>query len=253
MDAITGLRFDNIEISAKRAQIGHRLMALSPNIKSPELTKIAVNDLRLLFELYDEVFFNHQLTAGFSGQLKFSLSSRLTKSAGKTIFPRCCHQIPPEQLTAEIRMGTSFFFQYNAITGPKIVSGITTQNALEAFQLVFEHEICHFIEFLCYQNSNCRGKRFKNLAHNLFGHTESFHKLPTQNQIALQKYGFRIGAPVTFTYEGRSLQGILYRINKRATVMVKDRKGIYADKKGVRYSKYYVPLELLAAPDEKTS
>ncbi|HYH04471.1 MAG TPA: SprT-like domain-containing protein [Bacillota bacterium] len=247
--AITGLQYNNKEIIAKRAEIGYRLMALSPNIVRPELTRLAANDLRILFQLYDEVFFNHQLAASFTGQLKFSLSSRLTKSAGKTIFPRYPDKMPPGQLTAEIRMGTSFFFQYDAVAGPKLVSGITTQNALEAFQLVFEHEICHFIEFVCFKTSNCRGKRFKNLAHNLFGHTDSYHKLPTQKQIALQQYGFQLGDPVSFTFEGSTLQGTLYRINKRATVMVKDRKGVYANKKGVRYSKYYVPIESLVSID----
>ena len=101
------------------------------------------------------------------------------------------------------------------------------------------------IEFIHFKKSNCRGKRFKELANNLFGHTESFHKLPTYRQIANQKLGLNIGDTISFNLEGMRLMGVLYNINKRATVLVQDKNGALIDKQGVRYSKYYVPLTLI--------
>jgi hypothetical protein len=79
----------------------------------------------------------------------------------------------------------------------------------------------------------------------LFGHTESYHKLPTHRQIASQKLGLDIGDTVSFIFEGKRLKGILYNINKSAIIMVPDKNGTMMDSKGNRYSKYYVPLTLL--------
>ncbi|MDD4168725.1 MAG: SprT-like domain-containing protein [Desulfotomaculaceae bacterium] len=230
---------------AKRTCVFDRLTASSPNIKSATLTRISTADLRLLFELYDKIFFDHRFTQVYQGRLKFSLSQRMTKSAGKTFFPRHPDKISPGEMTIEIRMGTDFFFKYDEIDCDKTVCGITTTSALEAFLLVFEHELCHVIEFIHFNNSNCSGKRFKTIAKNIFGHTASYHELPTHRQIARVKYGLKIGDPVTFTYEGKKVKGILYNINKRATVMVGDKNGNYTDKRGNRYTKYYVPLEFL--------
>ncbi|MDD3652903.1 MAG: SprT-like domain-containing protein [Desulfotomaculaceae bacterium] len=231
------------EIFAKRTCVINRLTATSPNISSARLTRISAADLQLLFDLYNEIFFDHRINEVYQGQLKFSLSRRMTKSAGKTIFPRRPDKIGPGDMTIEIRMGTDFFFKYDEIESNKTVCGITTTSALEAFLLVFEHELCHLIEFIHFKNSSCRGKRFKAIANHIFGHTTSYHELPTQRQIARVKYGLKIGDPVTFTYEGKSIKGILFNINKRATVMVRDKNGTFTDNRGNRYMKYYVPLE----------
>lgn len=233
------------EILAKRTCVFDRLTTTSPNISSTKLTRISTADLRLLFELYNEIFFEHRFNQVYQGRLKFSLSRRMTKSAGKTFLPRHPEEIKPGEMMIEIRMGTDFFFKYDEIDSDKIVCGITTTSALEALLLVFEHELCHVLEFIHFKNSSCRGKRFKTIANNIFGHTASYHDLPTHRQIARVKYGLKIGDPVKFTYEGKKVKGILYNINKRATVMVRDKNGTYTDHRGNSYMKYYVPLEYL--------
>lgn len=245
MPDICTMQLTPAAIKVKRAEVTQRIFSLSPNITGSALNRISASDLELLFLLYDEIFFAKQLKTGFNGKMLFSLSSRMTRSAGKTFFSKYSGQLRPDQITVEIRMSVDFFFQFNDIAGPKTVCGLAATNALEAFLLVFEHEICHFIEFSHFQTSNCKGQRFKTLARHIFGHTESYHKLPTQKQIAYHKYGFKIGDLVTFSFEDRQFQGIINRIHKRATVMVKDPKGVYADAKGTRYTKYYVPIELL--------
>lgn len=233
------------EILDKRNEIARRLMVLSPNIKSPDITRIAPSDLRLLFDLYDQLFLNGQFFTVFPGKIIFSLSGRLSKVAGKTICLRNMEKIKPADLKLEIRIGTAFLFQFDEINSAKSVAGIPTENSLEALQLVFEHELCHVLEFITWHKSSCRQKRFKTLAQNLFGHTASTHQLPTSRQIAEQKYGFKLGDTVSFSYENRKYEGILYRVNKRATVMVRDKKGTYRDKQGNKYACYYVPLEYL--------
>jgi hypothetical protein len=220
-------------------------MQQSPNIKDGTISTISTADLKLLFELYDQVFLENWFKESFKGKLKFSLSRRMTKSAGLTLCPKNVDKISPEELVIEIRIGVDFFFHYGLIKGSKSVCGVKTSSSLEALQLVFEHELCHVLEFINFKRSNCSGERFKAIANNLFGHTESYHKLPTHKQIAMQKLGLKIGDTVTFNSEGKRLTGIIYNINKRATVMVRNNKGPLIDKRGNRYSKYYVPLMLL--------
>lgn len=239
------ISYTNAEIMAKRLEVARELIKISPNIEGPVINRMAASDLRLLFGLYDRIFLNEQFAKEYRGQLQFSLSTRLTRTAGKTLCPQNIAPKKPEKLIMEIRLGTGFFFKFHEINSARSVAGIATDSALEALQLVFEHELCHVIEFINFQTSNCKQKRFKTLAHNLFGHTASTHQLPTQQKIAEQKYGFKIGDTVQFKFEDQRYEGILYRINKRATVMVRDKKGTQVDKQGSRYTKYYVPLILL--------
>lgn len=237
--------YSSSEIVAKRTQITKALFQRSSNIKTPVITKLIPEDLRILYELYDAVFLEGWFHRNLLGRIQFSISSRLTKSAGKTICPRNISSLKPQAVTLEIRLGVDFFYNYDQIADARRVSGIITHSAVEALQIVFEHELCHVLEFLHFGQSNCRGIRFKTMAHNLFGHTESYHCLPTRQRIAQEKLGFKLGDEVAFRLGDQRLRGILYNIRKRATVMVHDKTGAYVDRKGNRYHKYYVPLKLL--------
>jgi hypothetical protein len=169
----------------------------------------------------------------------------MIKTAGKTLCPRNIARMRPEEVCVEIRISWDFFARYGLLEGTHKVCGIDTTSSAEALLLVFEHEVCHAYEFIRYFTSSCKGKRFRALALSMFGHKESYHKLPTNHQVASSKYGLQLGCKVSFLHSGQVMLGILYKVNKRATVMVKDKKGSYTDKKGSKYSKYYVPLELL--------
>lgn len=243
-DLFTAKRHEG-EIVEKRARIAGLLTLKSANIKNGAVGAIAADDLKLLFGLYDEIFFKNWFITNFKGRLRFSLSRRMTASAGLTLCPRNPERLRPEELVIEIRIGVDFFLHYGLIKGSKTVCGVKTSCGLEALLLVFEHELCHAAEFILFNKSSCKGKRFKAMANNLFGHTESCHKLPTHRQIARQRLGLKIGDKVSFTFEGKRLTGTVYNINKRATVMVRNDGGPLVDAAGNRYSKFYVPLMLL--------
>lgn len=245
MHALSTLVYSNDEILTRRNKITRKIQLYSPNIKDTAINRISTTDLQLLFDLYDELFFQKQFAHNYEGRINFSLSNRLIKTAGKTLSPKDLNGIPLKDLVLEIRIGTYFLFKYTEIEGKKNVAGIATSNALEALQLIFEHELCHVLELLVFGESNCNRERFKIIAGNLFGHTESTHHLPTPRRIAREKYGLQIGDEVGFDFNHCQLQGVLYKINKRATVMVEDEKGSYTDSNGKRYAKYYVPLNLL--------
>jgi hypothetical protein len=235
------------DIEDNRTKIIKILSNSSATLKSPQLTAISTTDIALLFRLYDEVFLQNWFREHFKGKMKFSLSGKMTKSAGKTMCPKNIGRIRQEDLVLEIRLGVDFFLDYGQHSQSNTVCGIKTESALEALLLFFEHELCHVLEFLLFNKSSCKGKRFKAMANNVFGHTDSYHKLPTNRQIAAREFGFKLGDTVAFDFKERRLTGFLHNINKRATVLVPDRKGPLVDRRGTRYSKYYVPLTKLQA------
>ena len=244
--------YEEKTIIHKRKQIFEELIKQSENIKNGNIINILPTDLELLFKLYDRIFLRNDFTNQYLGRFRFSLSKRMIKSSGLTLVPRNISSLRPEEVVIEFRFGINFFLQYDLTAANKFVSRIKTQNALEALQLVLEHEICHAIEFILYHQSSCKGKRFKTLAQNLFGHKSSYHELPTNQEIAKEQLGLSIGASVSFQFKGKQLEGFIHRIHKRATVMVKSSKGQYVDLQGNRYTKYYVPLNHLTVVEAKT-
>ncbi len=238
-------RIPEKEIKRRRRKIYNKILKGSPNIRDGTITAIAPSDLGQMFLLYDQAFFQNWFNDCYKGKVKFSLSKRMTKSAGMTLCPKNINSIKPDDLVLEIRIGVNFFFNYDTIKGSKKVNGLESKNSLEALLLVFEHELCHVIEYLKFGKSNCSSEHFKSVAKNLFGHSETFHMIPTVGQIVKQMLGFGEGDTVTFEFEGRQLAGIISNINKRATVMVRNNDGPMIDKEGNRYEKYYVPILLL--------
>lgn len=243
---LINIKYDENIILNKRKLLRKEFTSISSNIKSGRITSIGEEDLKLLFNLYDKYFFNNYFRNNFFGRIKFSLSKRMSKSAGKTIIPRNNIKLPEEKQIYEIRIGVNFLFQYYELIKEKFVVGIKTIDALHALILVFEHELIHFIEFYVFSKSSCKNSQFKTIANNIFGHKGVYHSLPTNSEIISNNSGLMVGDKVTFIYNKQNKNGFIYRINKRAVVMILDSKGNYVDKLGKRYSKFYVPLDMLS-------
>ena len=156
--------YDEKAIVQKRKQIFEEFLELSENVEDGNFKTISTYDLKLLFELYDKVFFHSDFRNQYEGSLRFSFSKRMTRSAGLTLCPQNISTLQPKDVIIEFRFGINFFFNYDLSHKEKFVSGVKTHNALEALQLVLEHEICHVIEFILYHRSSCKGKRFKTIA-----------------------------------------------------------------------------------------
>ena len=245
VENIKDLKYGRPEIIKKRNTIRNKFMIKSKNVKNGNIKCMANDELKILFDLYDEEFFGDFFSRSFKENLKFSLSTRMTSAAGKTIFSRKTKLLHEAEEIYEIRIGIKFFFQYYKVERDKIVSGINTKDSLEALQIVFEHELCHLIEFYIYKESSCKKLRFKTMVNNIFAHTEVHHQLPSQKEIISEKYGLVIGQNVGFVNEGKKYSGFIYKINKKATIMVNDNRGTYRDKEGNTYSKWYVNFGLL--------
>lgn len=243
------IKYDLKTIAEKRILLKSFLFKKSENIKSENFNKISEKDLHILFELYDEIFLKDWFKQKFKGKIKFKLSKQLTRAAGNTRTKKNIAQIPNEDIEFEVKISLNHLSNFDKIERSKYVGGIETSNVLESLMLVFEHELCHVIEFLVLKKSSCSKKPYKDLIFNLFGQTETTHKLVSVNEVNAHEFGLKLGDEVRFKYNGKIINGFIQRINKRATVMSPDMHGNYMDKLGKRYKKFYVSLESLTKSD----
>lgn len=223
-------------------EIHQNVLAHSRYIRESNFTEIHSRDLQCLFGAYDERFFGGLCHRALEGRkISFRLSRRMTRSGGTT-----ARFLDPKtgEVRYEIAIATGLLFDGFRDTDRRItVSGLECANRLEALQRIFEHELVHLIEQLCWENSNCAASRFQNVARRVFLHRAHTHNLMTRRERAASS-GIRPGSRVTFVFEGQRLIGRVNRITKRATVLVEDSEGRrYSD--GLRYKTYYVPITYL--------
>jgi hypothetical protein len=240
------LRHSPQVVAANAAGIYQAILSQSRCVNEANFRKIGIDDLELLFQLYDQKIFNNWLsdavasTAG--ARLNFRLSSAMTRSGGKTIRRRSRLKTGIRADHYEIVIATHMLFMnFNSAHRPVTVSGLLCVDRLQALQRVMEHEMLHLLEFLAWGKSSCASARFRSMAYGIFGHTSSKHEMITVAEQASVRHAIRIGSRVEFQFDGRNLVGLVNRIRRRATVLVESGHGAkYSD--GRKYQKYYVPI-----------
>ena len=225
------------EILDRRAQILAQLLHTDKLFGDIPVKGIAPETLEAMLRLYDELFFDHALRDAY-GKLSVTISGRLLSAAGQFIYAKNAARRTSK---AEIRMSSDFLFRLSY--GSYTLNGLTVMTPQEAFLLIFEHELIHALETALYGKTD-HGKRFMMLAGRFFGHTAATHHLPTRKLEAAQ-HGIRVGARCSFVYQEKTLSGQITYVGKTATVMVQSATGEYRDSRGLRYTKYRVPLSQL--------
>jgi len=223
-------------------EIRQDLLVRSQHVREPDFTRVHTEDLQFLFRAYDERFCGGLCQRALDGhRITFRLSQRMTRTGGTTT--RVLNAKTGDA-SYEIAIAVGLLFDGFRETDRRItVSGLGCGNRLEGLQRIFEHEIVHLIEFLCWESSNCAAVRFQNIARRLFLHRAHTHHLVTRLERASDS-GIRPGSRVTFVFQSHRLVGSVSRITKRATVLVEDAAGrVYSD--GRRYKVYYVPIAWL--------
>ena len=246
LQIVESTTLDGDQITANARQIHAAVLSKSRYIDGPNFTRIHPADLELLFTEYDGKFFDGQIKESLGPvPLHFRLSTRMTSSGGKTA---CFSDRTDGVKWYEITVSLAILFgcfdgdDYRPITA----SGIVCRDRLDALQRVMEHELTHLIEMLLWDRSSCAQSRFHSITLRFFGHTENGHQLITPKERAIVKFGITPGMLVRFQYDGVEHQGIVNRINKRATILVEDQNGApYSD--GKHYAKFYVPVQMLEA------
>ncbi len=237
-------RVSGAERQRRVMMIAEQVFVTSPFLREANFSRFHPDDLKLLFELYDETFFRGLLHGSLDPrQISFRLSKRMTRAGGKTTRWTYSQRQTPARY--EIAVSTPLLFQSFQDPEHKVrVTGLECDSRLDGLMRVMEHEIVHLIEMLVWTDSSCSLHRFQNIAARLFGHTDHRHELLTPRDVAVVKYGIRTGSRVCFDYEGNRLEGIVNRVTKRATVLVAHPGGErYSD--GVRYLKFYIPVQQL--------
>lgn len=240
---ILNIRFNKKVISVKRKNICNKIINDTSLMKN-DIGNLNAAHLYKMIKLYDQAFLNAFISDNIDCEIKTSISHRMTKSAGKTITKYEINR-NGKLIDYEIRIGISVITGLHLSDRRVNVAGITVTMQMEALQLILEHEICHIIETHITGKTSCRGKLFKALSYNLFRHTQSIHQLPSSLEKAMNTHGLQLGDNVNFNYKSIDYSGIITAITKRATIMSPDKNGTFIDKKGNRYLKYYIPLDLL--------
>ena len=243
------------EILARQRRIHDEVLQLSRCMDTANFSRIDSDDLRRMSMLYDREFFHSQLLAMIGrDRLRFGFSSRMTRVAGKLVThhpPRRRDFLPWKKPVAtdgrkfEMILSSTLLFQaFDDVDRPIVVTGIRCRDRIEAMQRVCEHELVHLLEMFFWNDSSCTGCRFQDIAQRYFGHTEHRHDLITQSERAAINFDVRVGSVVRFQHDGALLTGWVNRITRRATVLVADARGERFDD-GLRYVRFYVPLEKL--------
>ena len=222
---------------ARRAAGKSAVLDAFPQLGHIPVSKLPADALPRLLYLYDQAFFQGLFADRLPG-LHLAATSRMTRCAGKF----CVTQERGHDPVTEIRMSSDFLFRLRE--GPFTVNGLSAADPLEAFMLVFEHELCHAAEWALTGSCDAHQAVFRALSRGLFHHRTCTHSLPTRAQEAAVQ-GVGVGAHVCFPYCEKNLTGIVSRVGKTASVMVPARGGVWHDKRGRQYDKYTVPLSLL--------
>jgi hypothetical protein len=204
--------------------------------------------LYLLFQLYDEYFFENMLQKILDSrniQLDLSFSKRMTRAAGRTRWSVFKTRETPTKIKASIIISTHIFSRiYPEANETILVENLTCKTRLDALQRVFEHELTHLTEFLIWNKSSCKKTQFKTIAHNFFGHIDISQNKKAQREQIIKKFNIHVGDYVQFQFKQQAMQGLVHRMTHRATVLVANDKGITISN-GKHYHKFYVPLQQL--------
>jgi hypothetical protein len=226
------------EIRQRTRQIHQDALTQSRDMREADFTAIHPHDLEFLFAAYDRQFFGGLCREALNGRkLAFRLSRRMTQSGGTTTMFR--HRAGESSF--EIAIAVSMLFESFGDAHRRVtVCGLECLDRLQALQRIFEHELVHLLENLCWGYSECSAPRFQDIARRLFLHRSHRHALITRREKAAEA-GIRVGSRVAFQCDGRRLEGRVNRITKRATVLVDDPNGVKFSNGG-RYRTYYVPI-----------
>lgn len=184
-----------------------------------DVSNFDVPQLRKLYQLYNEHFFNSALPA----TVNFSISAQMTRVAGK------CGPCPGVgcECRYQIKMSRPIFQQLKLAAGQKTQSGgVECRTQLECLQLVLEHEMMHLaIRFVLPARKqldktiySAHGQLFKQLVLAYFGQTQSTHsigRIIANNELgqAISKERAKIGQAVAYQVNEKISKGVIVDIN----------------------------------------
>lgn len=260
---------DFLDISSARESL-HRLCLNI--VRKENFSTICSQMIEKVFKIIDQYIFMGCIRHIMKQERRvvtFRVSSRMTSRAGQL----STDSRHPQQ--HELSISSHLLFQAfsSPDSRPITVNGVQCSSRLECLLRIIEHEMVHLLLFC---TSVCRallgkkalgkrdeelaggdlcgegfhGKTFQQAARRICGHSAWQHDLITTHEIAYIEHGICVGANVKFTVPGEGeLQGKVNRVQKRVTVLVKEKDSSrpHVDARefsdGNYYRKYYVPID----------
>ncbi|MEQ8788100.1 MAG: hypothetical protein RIC55_17460 [Pirellulaceae bacterium] len=240
---VTRTRLADEQRAARCRELHAMMLAESPHLDAANFTVVHPDDLRRLFDGYDQRFLGGLCRRVLGDTpLRFRFSQRMTARGGS--MAAYAVRGKPDQRHFELTVSSMLLFSaFRDDDKPMTLAGMPCRDRLEALQRIVEHETVHLLEMLLWGKSSCSAESFQSIARRLFGHTTFRHELITPRRRA-HELGIRPGSRVRFRIDDVEHVGRVNRVTRRATVLVEDPDGApYCD--GRRYAKYYVPLGML--------
>ncbi len=146
---------DLMALRVEPAVAAERLAVVRGEVLDGSATLRAANDplsradLRLMYERYDAHAFGGFLGRHLGRRIAFDLSDRMTSAGGRTTWE---HRDDFFTITLALQPLTHTFT--DEVDRPIHVCGCRCHDRLEAAQRIFEHELCHLVEFLARRESS---------------------------------------------------------------------------------------------------
>lgn len=189
---------------------------------NPNFETVPENILQPMFELYDELFFNNQLSQMMSRtktQLILQFNNRLTSSGGQCSSKECVYTI---ELSQPIMLNT-----FRKGEKSHTSNGLQCYNRLDCIMNVFEHELIHFIIGMTHKHIKgdpiykSHGLYFVHLMRAYFGHTEFKHSLNRETIYNPgKKEDFKVGDIVSYKSKtGNVVTGKISKLNPTRAII----------------------------------
>lgn len=201
---------------------------------STKIDNLKSGHIKNIFKIIDKIYFKNNIKNYLKKnniKLDFKVSKKLTCTAG------ICKYITPTnyQIVLSSTIINNIFRDNTKVLK---INGIKCFNSIECLINLFEHELVHLIIFLlCPELGKGHGGHthtFKNIAHNIFGHTDYVHMLLTgdydkyENKIKLIKQNLKIGNIINIKFKnGKIMMGYVIKLSNKKVKVILENGNIY--------------------------
>ncbi|WP_321474006.1 hypothetical protein [uncultured Paludibaculum sp.] len=155
-------------IAHRMKQVREHVQSQSRHLHRDDFAVVHPRDLHLLFEAYDKYCFEGLCGGALEGH---SLSVRLSTRGGQAPGMTLRHTSRNGEISYEISIDVDPLFGAQIENSrPITVCGVQCTSRFEVLQRLFEHELVHLIEILCWGGSDCAGARFHGITARNFRH-----------------------------------------------------------------------------------
>lgn len=194
----------------------------------PNFEKLTVSNVRTLFDLYDDLFFDHQIKQ-YSNQSNSSIDFEVTTSEKATTAGRCRRKGCEYILSFPNGLYQQLFTSSTTRGRPLDLAGWTCSDRLECLMIIFEHEVVHLLMMLWGYDGKVKkgagkkiyashGTLYQCILKYYFRHTEYTHSLLNNDPSLgprVRRESARVGMRIKYKSRAKNsiIEGTIRKIN----------------------------------------